>query len=81
MTDLHRETPGETHGTRRMRDRERVAHFKCPHCACFAVSTIVDTRPRYGQDDIRRRHECSECGERYTTIERVMTPQIDAQTA
>ena len=44
--------------------------MKCPFC--FAVdSKVVDSRPTDEGTTIRRRRECTHCGKRFTTYEKV----------
>lgn len=43
-----------------------IAKFVCPFCGFEAVSFVVDT------DGPRRRRECTECGGRYSTEERIV---------
>lgn len=45
--------------------------MKCPHCETEKKSGVLDTR-LHGED-IARRRECSVCGERFWTRERVDT--------
>ena len=42
----------------------------CPHCGS-ASARIVESRP--GIKKVRRRRECWDCGERYTTYEILIT--------
>lgn len=44
--------------------------MKCPKCGS-GQSTVLDSREWQGEDQtgIRRRRQCSECGERYSTVE------------
>ncbi len=42
--------------------------MKCPYCG-FAESKVVDSRPTEEGEKIRRRRECLNCGERFTTYE------------
>jgi transcriptional repressor NrdR len=44
--------------------------MRCPYC--FSTEDkVVDTRPSEDEQMIRRRRECSGCGRRFTTYERV----------
>jgi transcriptional repressor NrdR len=44
--------------------------MRCPYC--FATEDkVVDTRPSEDEQMIRRRRECTGCGRRFTTYERV----------
>lgn len=45
-------------------------HMRCPFCAAIE-DKVVDTRPSDNEQVIRRRRECSSCGRRFTTYERV----------
>ncbi|MDD4237388.1 MAG: transcriptional regulator NrdR [Desulfotomaculaceae bacterium] len=42
----------------------------CPYCA-YADSRVLDSRPTLEGNSIRRRRECSGCGKRFTTYEKV----------
>ena len=44
--------------------------MRCPYCNS-AESQVKDSRPHEEDGTIRRRRICSECGARFTTIERV----------
>ena len=44
--------------------------MKCPYCANLNTR-VVDSRPGKIEFEVRRRRECQECGERFTTYERV----------
>ena len=44
--------------------------MKCPHCG-YLEDKVVDSRPSQDNRAIRRRRECLECGERFTTYEYV----------
>ncbi|MDY6770635.1 MAG: transcriptional regulator NrdR [Candidatus Nanohaloarchaea archaeon] len=48
--------------------------MKCPYCAEDATK-VVDTRETTA-NEIRRRRECSNCGERFTTYERIESPEL-----
>ncbi|HQC64090.1 MAG TPA: transcriptional repressor NrdR, partial [Anaerolineaceae bacterium] len=50
--------------------------MKCPHCQ-HNDSSVVDTN-KEAQGGIRRRRECLNCGQRFSTIERpiLTTPLI-----
>jgi transcriptional repressor NrdR len=43
---------------------------RCPFCHA-ADTRVIDSRELSGGDSIRRRRECSVCGRRFTTYERV----------
>jgi transcriptional repressor NrdR len=43
---------------------------RCPYCS-DASNRVVDSRLAGGEQEIRRRRECDECGRRFTTRERV----------
>ena len=47
--------------------------MRCPYCG-HADSRVVDSRS--ADEGIRRRRECSQCGERFNTYERVDTSNI-----
>ncbi len=44
--------------------------MRCPYCAGHE-SRVVDSRDIRESDEIRRRRECSSCGRRFTSYERV----------
>lgn len=44
--------------------------MRCPFCKS-PDSRVIDTRELSGGESIRRRRECSNCGRRFTTYERV----------
>ncbi len=44
--------------------------MKCIFCD-FPETKVVDSRVAEGKDSIKRRRECIECGQRFTTYERV----------
>ena len=44
--------------------------MKCPFCTCIDTR-VVDSRLGKEGNNIRRRRECSECGRRFTTYERI----------
>ena len=44
--------------------------MRCPYCS-DAVNRVIDSRLGRDGTEIRRRRECSECGRRFTTRERV----------
>ncbi|MDY6761604.1 MAG: transcriptional regulator NrdR [Candidatus Nanohaloarchaea archaeon] len=48
--------------------------MKCPHCD-GEDSSVLETRES-DTAGLRRRRECSDCGERFTTYERVETPSL-----
>ncbi len=48
--------------------------MKCPYCG-FTESKVIDSRPTEG-GDIRRRRECLECAQRFTTYEKIETMPI-----
>lgn len=43
--------------------------MRCPKCG-HTESKVIDSRSSEAQDTIRRRRECLNCGERFTTYER-----------
>jgi transcriptional repressor NrdR len=43
---------------------------RCPYCSDPA-NKVIDSRLARDQTEIRRRRECSECGRRFTTRERI----------
>lgn len=44
--------------------------LKCPYCGCL-TSKVVDSRATEEYSSIRRRRECTQCGRRFTTYERL----------
>src|SRR5215208_710764 len=54
--------------------RSRIAHVRCPFCSADSTQ-VIDTRP--SPDAVRRRRECTACGERFTTYERTEEPRTD----
>jgi transcriptional repressor NrdR len=48
---------------------------RCPFCASPKTG-VVETRIADPGDAVRRRRSCAECGERFTTYERVEAPPI-----
>lgn len=49
--------------------------MRCPYCGC-RDSKVIDSRPTDDGDAIRRRRECTNCSERFTTYEKVETLPI-----
>jgi transcriptional repressor NrdR len=47
---------------------------RCPFCSDEATQ-VIDTRPT--PDAVRRRRECTACGERFTTFERAEEPRLE----
>lgn len=47
-----------------------VLIVRCPYCN-YSDSRVLDSRPAEYGHSIRRRRECSKCGRRFTTYERV----------
>jgi len=52
----------------------RIPCVLCPFCSADSTQ-VIDTRPI--PDGVRRRRECGDCGERFTTYERVEAPNLD----
>ncbi len=44
--------------------------MNCPYCG-LAESRVVDSRETDSREAIRRRRECSACGQRFTTYEKI----------
>ena len=44
--------------------------MKCQFCSCLD-SKVIDSRPTDDGNSIRRRRECTQCGRRFTTYEKV----------
>ena len=49
--------------------------MKCPFCGCDDTQ-VKDSRDADDNTAIRRRRECSECGSRFTTFERVQLREL-----
>lgn len=49
--------------------------MKCQYCSSLD-SRVVDSRPTDDSTSIRRRRECTACGRRFTTYEKVETIQL-----
>lgn len=43
----------------------------CPKCGSEKMSIVLDSRDKKSENAVRRRRECTVCGCRYTTYERV----------
>jgi transcriptional repressor NrdR len=52
----------------------RIAHVHCPFCSSDSTQ-VIDTRPI--PDGVRRRRECTACGERFTTHEHAEEPRLE----
>ena len=44
--------------------------MKCPYCGCDDMR-VMDSRPAEDGSSIRRRRECTNCGKRFSTYERI----------
>ncbi|MBQ2952311.1 MAG: transcriptional repressor NrdR [Clostridia bacterium] len=44
--------------------------MKCQYCSC-TESKVIDSRPTEESSSIRRRRECTNCGRRFTTYEKI----------
>ena len=44
--------------------------MKCPFCE-YEESKVIDSRPTYEGEAIRRRRECLKCAKRFTTYEKI----------
>lgn len=44
--------------------------MRCPYCS-YEESRVIDSRPTEDSESIRRRRECSRCGKRFTTYEKI----------
>ena len=44
--------------------------MKCPFCG-YSESKVIDSRPTEEGNSIRRRRECTRCGRRFTTYEKI----------
>jgi transcriptional repressor NrdR len=49
--------------------------MRCPHCSEIDTQ-VKDSRPTEDNTAIRRRRYCTECGERFTTFERVQLREL-----
>ncbi len=49
--------------------------MKCPFCKSYNTK-VVDSRPAEDGGAVRRRRECLECSERFTTYETVERPNV-----
>ena len=49
--------------------------MRCPFCSSPKTG-VVETRLSEPGDAVRRRRECSSCGERFTTYERIEAPPV-----
>ena len=49
--------------------------MRCPHCGEIDTQ-VKDSRPTEDNTAIRRRRYCTECGERFTTFERVQLREL-----
>jgi len=49
--------------------------MRCPKCASLETK-VLDTRIGKNESSIRRRRECLECGNRFTTIEEVLRAEL-----
>ena len=67
MTTTSTSRPYRRRQARRNID-DLAAKVPCPHCGGSA-SLVTNSRPVISRNGIRRRRECAECHERYTTIE------------
>lgn len=52
--------------------------MRCPYCG-NGHSSVVETRRNTDEESIRRRRECKECGERFTTYETIRSPCIKVE--
>lgn len=50
--------------------------MKCPKCHELGKDRVLESRESPGSETIRRRRECGECGERFTTYERIERPTL-----
>ncbi len=49
--------------------------MRCPHCSATDTQ-VKDSRPTEDNTAIRRRRYCADCGERFTTFERVQLREL-----
>jgi transcriptional repressor NrdR len=52
-----------------------MGHVRCPYCS-FDATRVVDSRLAEPGDAVRRRRECGDCGNRFTTYERAEEPAV-----
>lgn len=50
--------------------------MRCPKCHESGRDRVLESRESPGSETIRRRRECGECGERFTTYERIERPTL-----
>lgn len=50
--------------------------MQCPKCHEVGSDRVLESRESPGAETIRRRRECGECGERFTTYERIERPTL-----
>ena len=48
----------------------KIVNMKCPRCGCL-LDKVIESRPGKDGMSIRRRRECTSCGCRFTSYERV----------
>ena len=51
-------------------EREEEKYLRCFKCGC-TESKVIDSRPNEDQNSIRRRRECMNCENRFTTYEKI----------
>jgi transcriptional repressor NrdR len=49
--------------------------MKCPHCGSLDTQ-VKDSRPTDDETAIRRRRSCPDCGQRFTTFERIQLREL-----
>ena len=56
--------------------KRRMTRVRCQYCNCLD-SKVIDSRPTDDGNSIRRRRECTNCGRRFTTYEKIeMAPLL-----
>lgn len=43
----------------------------CPKCGREGVTRVIDSREKKGECSVKRRRECTICGARFTTTEKL----------
>lgn len=51
--------------------QEQSTFLQCPHCGKHAKTWVKDCRRQHETNRIRRRRQCSSCGQRFTTYESI----------
>ncbi len=46
-----------------------MSYFRCPGCLKYTETKVTNGRKQKNGNGFRRRRECLNCGERYSTVE------------